>query len=111
MTATNASLVHYFQLRFNGLDLNNEEEIFMFVNNALVYAEEIHISNEDSSDELQKLPLLAILSEVQRTFPGVLEKMKDNSPIIAKSLDILSCYTDAKRDLLKDVFLKSALVN
>lgn len=51
-------------------------------------------------------PLLAMISEVQRVCPEAVEELANQENFFATAQEILSNYTEEKRDLLRDTFLK-----
>lgn len=104
MTATNEFLKEYFHENFYKLELSDERQIEMFISNVVNYAKEIHIHTENE-EELSNLPLLAILSEVERKFPDVISNFSTNEPIVNTAMQLLSSYSNEKRDLLRNYFL------
>ncbi|MGN4128091.1 hypothetical protein ACMGD3_24255 [Lysinibacillus sphaericus] len=105
MSATNDCLVSYYNRHFQNLNTHNQEAITAFLEAVLNYADEIHLHNEGNDQVLNQLPLLAIISEVQRAFPNVVNDYSKKSLVVNKAIQLLSKYSTEKRDLLREYFL------
>lgn len=104
MTVTNEQLVNFFHQKFDDLTMQDEQSIVSFLDAVLLYAEEIHLSTKDAQ-VLNELPLLAIISEVERAFPYLTHKLARDSIVLSKAVELVSHYPIKKRNLLRDHFL------
>jgi len=106
MSATNDCLTSYFHRHFQNLNPHDQVAINAFLDTVLLYVEEIHIDNEENNHVLNELPLLAIISELQRAFPSVINEYSKKSQVVNKAVQLLSKYPFEKRELLREYFLE-----
>lgn len=107
ISATNDCLISYYHRHFQELNHKDQKVINTFLDNVLLYAEEIHLQNGENEQVLNQLPLLAIISELQRAFPIAVNEYSKQSIVVKKAIQLLSKYSTEKRDLLRDYFLNT----
>lgn len=109
MTLTINEFIEYFwkQLSQISKDTDNEALLEKLLLQVVDYSKELFsvLKNDNRALELQQMPLLAMISEIQLISPETVQKLAEGNKIISKAQQQLASYDQEKRLLLRKYFL------
>lgn len=109
MTLTINEFIEYFwkQLSQISKDIDNEALLEKLLLQVVDYSKELFsvLKNDNRALELQQMPLLAMISEIQLISPETVQKLAEGNKIISKAQQQLASYDQEKRLLLRKYFL------
>lgn len=107
MNFSNVDILREFWISFN-LAYNKEDFQNVLIQSKINCMELLEsLEGDEYSTISNESPLFAIISEVHRVCPEAVEELAATDPFFELALSLFSTYSEEKRNLLRDTFLKN----